>query len=486
MTHTEPPHADALARLEQRLAAELALLELPARPWLPPHPADYDAIIVGAGLCGLSAAAALTLAGVTRILCLDQAPAGQEGPWVTSARMETLRTRKEAAGPALGIPSLTFRAWYEAQYGADAYQAMARIPRQLWMDYLVWYRQALALPVRNQARVTRIAPTPHGVVEIDVETPQGALHLRARRVVLATGIDGLGAPALPPLARTIPAAFIAHSADRIARAQVAGKRVAVVGSGASAMDNAAFALENGAAQVDIFYRRPTLPRIDKFTGIGHQGLTIGYAALPDDAKWQLMLAGERAQIPPPRHSVQRVARHANVTFHNHSPLDALEVNGNAVTVRTPHGAYQVDFIIFATGFQVDWAARPEFAPFAHRVCQWRDRYTPPAGESHDGLAAAPYLGAHFELLPKPGQTSPGDGLSALYCFAFPAVLSHGKLTSGIPAIAEGAQRLTRGIVSSLLVEDRAALLARFHAYDTPELLGDEWHDSETGTEIHHA
>ncbi|QZN97526.1 NAD(P)-binding domain-containing protein [Symbiopectobacterium purcellii] len=473
MTHPEPP----LSQLAQRLSADLALLELPARPWLKESAPDYDVIIVGAGLCGLTAAAALTLAGVTRILCLDKAPAGQEGPWITSARMDDLRTRKEAAGPALGIPSLTFRAWYEAQYGTSAYQAMARIPRALWMAYLTWYRTVLNLPVRNHAPVTRVEPGQQGWVEVDIATAQGKQQLRARRVVLATGIDGLGGPTLPPVARQIPARYIAHSADIIPPTQVAGKRVAVVGSGASAMDNAAFALENGAERVDIFYRRTTLPRIDKFTGIGHQGLTLGYVHLPDETKWQLMLAGEHAQIPPPRHSVQRVTKHANVAFHRASPLTSLREQDEAIALQTPHGQFHVDFIIFATGFRVDFQARPEFASFANTICQWRDRYHPAADQQHDGLASAPYLGKHFELLPKPGVDAEPATISTLYCFAFPAVLSHGKLTSGIPSIAEGAQRLTRGIVSSLLREDRAELLARFQAYDTPELLGDEWQET---------
>src|SRR5690606_5228404 len=86
-----------------------------------------------------------------------------------------------------------------------------------------------------------------------------------------------------------------------------GKRVAVVGAGASAMDNAAAALEAGAAQVDIFVRRDTIPRIDKFTGIGSRGMTHGYVGLPDETKWRYMVEGERAQIPPPRHRQPRNA-----------------------------------------------------------------------------------------------------------------------------------------------------------------------------------
>ena len=42
------------------------------------------------------------------------------------ARMDTLRSPKTLTGPALGVPSLTFRAWYEAKYGLDAWEAGAQ------------------------------------------------------------------------------------------------------------------------------------------------------------------------------------------------------------------------------------------------------------------------------------------------------------------------------------------------------------------------
>ena len=66
--------------------------------------------------------------------CLDRGPAGVEGPWVTYARMETLRSPKVLTGPAAGIPSLTFRAWFVAQFGAAEWEALDKIPRVMWMD----------------------------------------------------------------------------------------------------------------------------------------------------------------------------------------------------------------------------------------------------------------------------------------------------------------------------------------------------------------
>ncbi len=120
MTVTTPGTA-GLAALEERLRQDLAWLELPSKPWVPRRVVDgegvVDVVIVGAGMAGLVASAMLKRLGVDNQLVLDRAPAGHEGPWVTFARMRTLRSPKELTGPAMGLPALTFRAFYEAQYG---------------------------------------------------------------------------------------------------------------------------------------------------------------------------------------------------------------------------------------------------------------------------------------------------------------------------------------------------------------------------------
>lgn len=476
---TAAPISPTLQQLEARLAQDLVWLNLPAKPWVPSRTVDgqevLDVAIVGGGMLGMVSAAALRNLGIDNVTIFDRAPAGREGPWVTSARMETLRTRKDAAGTALGIPSLSFRAWFEAQFGVEAFTAMERVPRAMWMDYLIWYRRVLTLPVQNDTTVTTIKLRDDGLIALTLEPSGQTTATLARRVIIATGIDGLGVPSLPAVAKTLSPHLRAHSSDLIDMAALAGKRVAVVGAGASAMDNAAAALEAGAASVDLFIRRADIPRVDKFTGIGSRGMTHGYLGLPDDTKWRYMVEGERAQIPPPRHSVQRVSRHSNARFHLASPIEALAEQDGAVRITTPKGSYLVDFIIFATGFSVDFANRPELADVAPLVRRWSDAYTPPEDLQHTGLADMPYLGSGFEFLPR--SDAPAS-VSNLYCFAYPAVLTHGKITSGIPSIGEGANRLAQSIARALFVEDRALHLQAFLDVDTPELIGDEWSDAD--------
>ncbi|MGN6097830.1 MAG: NAD(P)-binding domain-containing protein [Bosea sp. (in: a-proteobacteria)] len=477
-----------LEALEARLAQDLAWLELPAKSWVPPRDVDgqhvRDVVIIGAGMAGLVTSGVLKRLGVDNQVLLDRAPAGLEGPWVTYARMRTLRSPKQLTGPAMGLPALTFRAYYEARFGRESWEALDRAPRTLWMEYLVWYRKVLSLPVENEVEVRTIHSRPDGLLELRVIRDTDERTVLARHVVLATGRDGLGGPYVPPIAYTIDRRYWAHTADAIDFEAIRGKRVAVIGAGATSMDNAALALESGCARLDLFIRRTDIPRVNKFTGIGSQGVVHGFAGLPDEWKWRFLDHALRAQTPPPRPSTLRVSQHANAHFHLGSPLLKLEQDDKHLVVTTPKGRYEIDFIIFGTGFQVDLTSRPELAEFAPHIRLWRDRFPAPADMPNSELETSPDLGETFEFLEKTPGACPA--LRQIHCFNFPATLSHGKLSGDIPAISEGADRLARGIVRSLFVADREQHFAALKAFDTPELLGDEWRDADAKIGTPHA
>ncbi|MFN3674076.1 MAG: SidA/IucD/PvdA family monooxygenase, partial [Bosea sp. (in: a-proteobacteria)] len=298
----------------------------------------------------------------------------------------------------------------------------------------------------------------------------------ARHLVLATGRDGLGGSWAPPIVAGIDRAHWAHSADEIDFAALKGKRVGVVGAGASAMDNAAEALEQGAASLDLFVRRKDLPRINKFTGIGSQGVVHGFAGLPDDWKWRFLDYAMKAQTPPPRDSTLRVSRHPHARFHLGSPIESLVERDGHLVLTTTKGAYPLDFLIMATGFSVDLGLRRELSAVAPFIRFWKDRYAPPADIDNAELANAPDLGPSFEFQERESGTCPA--LAQIHCFNYPAMLSHGKLSGDIPAVSEGAQRLARGIARALFVADRRTHFEALVAFGTPELLGDEWMDSD--------
>jgi cation diffusion facilitator CzcD-associated flavoprotein CzcO len=469
------PAVDGLAALEARLRQDMAWLDLPARPWVPPrlHEGEpvLDVAVIGGGMAGMAACAMLTQLGIgARIY--DRAPAGFEGPWATTARMETLRSPKQLTGPALGLPALTFRAWFEAQFGRDAWDALDKIPRLQWMDYLRWYRSVLKLDVRNGHRVDLVLPRADGLVELRMTAPEGPVRVLARRVVLATGRDGLGGAYLPPFAQALPPDKRAHSSDAFDYDTLRGKRVGVVGAGASAMDSAATALEAGAASVDLLIRRAEMPRVNKSKGSGNPGLTHGHYDLPDEWKWRLRHYINAQQVPPPRGSTLRVSRHANARFHLGCPIEAVEQQGDTLRVSTPKGKFTLDFLLLSTGFRVDFGARPEFGAIAPHIRLWSDRYQPEPGQEDQELSDSPDLGPAFEFQEKTPGSCPG--LSQVHCFCYPAALSHGTISGDIPAISDGARRLAQGIASLLYRDDVAAHFAALERYAEPELFGDEW------------
>ena len=464
-----------LAALEARLAYELACLQLPAPRWTPVREhagrGVADIAIVGAGMAGLALAAALVQRGIA-VIVYDEAAAGAEGPWATTARMETLRSPKHLAGPALGIPSLTFRAWFEAQFGSTAWESLEKIPRLQWMDYLRWYRAVLALPVHNGHRVTDLIPQGDGGVELHIDVAGRQLQTRAGRVVLATGRAGLGGPSVPEFAEALPRTRWAHSSDDYDYALLAGRRVGVVGAGASAMDSAATALEEGAARVHLLVRRPDIPRVNKGKGATHPGFVQGYGRLPDDWKWRIRHYINMQQVPPPRNSTQRVSRHANAHFHLGVAIESVAERNGTLHVETTAGPLELDFLIFATGFRVDWRQRPMLRHVAPHIRLWKHRYQPPPGAYDAELAESPDLGAAFEFQPRAGSHCPG--LERLHCFSYPATLSLGVITGDIPAISEGALLLADRLAGLLYGEDIEQHFARIEAFADPEVFGDEW------------
>lgn len=111
----------SLQELNKRVKTDLSYLAFGGDDWVRPltHPEGhvYDAIIVGGGQSGLAIAFGLMRERISNILVIDENPEGYEGPWETYARMVTLRTPKHLTSVDLGVPSLTFRSWWEAQFG---------------------------------------------------------------------------------------------------------------------------------------------------------------------------------------------------------------------------------------------------------------------------------------------------------------------------------------------------------------------------------
>ena len=87
----------------------------------------------------------------------------------------------------IGFPNLTFRAWYEAQFGNKGWDDLFRIPRVMWMEYLAWYREILDIPVQNDSLVEDIAPVGDDLLRLTLNRAGETETLLARSVIVATG-----------------------------------------------------------------------------------------------------------------------------------------------------------------------------------------------------------------------------------------------------------------------------------------------------------
>lgn len=458
---------DALAALERSLRQQLEYLDYPAHDWVPPAGEGVlDVAIIGGGQTGLATAFALRRQKVGNTAIFDRAPAGGTGVWTTFARMRTLRTPKHVAGPDLGIPALTPRAFFEARDGTAVWQSLHKIGREDWQRYLDWYARVLDLPVRHEHALTHVEPEGE-LLRLRFATPDGDVVLRARRLVLATGMDGSGAWVTPVPFDRLPAEKVLHTAQEIDFAGLAGKRLLVIGAGASAFDNLATALEAGAAEARMLVRRPRMPRVNPFRWMEQAGFLGQHHGLPDLLKWRFIRHIFELNQPPPQESWDRVASDPRFAITMGAPITAASMVGEEVELDTPRGSFRADAVILGTGSTFDLGLRPELAPFAQHIRLWRDAFTPPPGEGSALCAVSPYLSDDFSFQEKQAGAAPF--LKRIHCITYAATLSMGLSGASISGMKYGVPRLADGICRALWREDAEKHLAALQAYDLREL-----------------
>ena len=435
--------------------------------WVPDRNGiDHNVTIIGGGQSGCALAFALRRAGIGKVTILEAAPDEQgAGIWLNAARMNLLRTPKSLPGPELGIPELSFQAWFESRHGRDAYAAIDRIKRTDWASYLGWYKALLNIKPRYQTRVERIEPA----------QDHFRLHLNGgtettRKIILATGFAGGGGPYIPDvLTKNLPAAHYAHTEHAIDFAPLRGKTVAVIGAAAAAFDAAGVALEHGARAVHLFARRDSIAATPITRSRGFPGAYDNYYRLPDADRWHQAIRFFRFGSTPTTDAIERTVKHTNFHLHLASPwTNAAAKDGQTAT--TVNGtAYQFDFVIAGTGYSPDVASRPELTAFASDILKWCDRYTPPADERDDFLANHPYLGAGHEFLEKTPGAAPM--LRHIHVQNPAGFLSFGLPIGDVPSMKRDIPVITGRISEDLFLADLDTLRVRMTGDVKPDFSG---------------
>jgi putative flavoprotein involved in K+ transport len=306
-------------------------------------PTEAPVAVAGGGAAGLAAAASLRREGVEPVVLEAAERIG--GTWARRYDRLHLHTVRRFSG-------LPYRPLERA------------LPRYVAKDdyarYLADYAHELALDVRLGHRVERVEPLDGRWV---IGTSEG--DLTADAVVIATGKHNL--KHVPPWPGSDEfRGPVVHSADYRSGAELAGRRVLVVGIGNSGAEIATDLVECGAAFVAIAVRTPP-PIVRRETaGVPAQLLGMLLAPFPPRAVDRVAAAARRVAIGDLRRYGLDAARWG--TFEARRPplidvgfLDMLRagriVVRPAVTRLTPTGAVfaggaeeRFDAVVAATGF----------------------------------------------------------------------------------------------------------------------------------------
>ena len=245
--------------------------------------------------------------------------------------------------------------------------------------------------------------------------------------------------------------------------------MAVLGAGASAADNAAVALEHGAAAVHMFVRRERMQRIQPYRWITFRGFLRHLCDLDDEWRWRFMRRVLSMRESIPQATYDRMRRWPNFEIHVacawHDAKLVQRGSGHRLCIDTERGPFEADYIVCGTGIDIDFTRRSELRDLAPHIKTWGDAYTPTEKERDQRLARYPYLSRDGHYLEKvPGQA---PHLNLIYDFTIAATMSFGPSGASINAMTTAVPRLSAAITKSLFREDAARHWQSFLNYDTP-------------------
>ena len=475
----------SLKQLNEQVISDLSSIGLSDKEWVQPKQHKeghvYDVVIVGGGQSGLCTAFGLFRERISNILVLDENPEGLEGPWVTYARMFTLRTAKHLPSIDLGVPSLTFQSWYRAQYGADGWEKLDKIPRIDWMHYLIWYRKVLNIPVKNEVKLDVIEPSTDSIHKLHIIEKGESKTIHARKVVLATGIQGGGEWYVPDFIKVLPKQLYAHTSEQIDFEQLKDKRIGILGGGASAFDNANYALSEGVKEAHVFVRRKHLPRVNPMRQLEYSGIIERFHALTDFEKYTAISHFFKYNQPPTNDTFLRASSYEGFAMHTDSPWLAVEQMDGGVKVVTPHAEFEFDYLIISTGLISDPSLRPELRQVNEHIVKWGDVVEAPADIANELVDRHPYLTTEFAFVPASPEGA--KALRGIFSFNYAALVSCGVSASALSGIRFAIPKLIKGIADELFEEDKAVILKSFLEYNTEEFVADLSIAKESSTPV---
>jgi hypothetical protein len=325
-------------------------------------------VIIGAGPYGLSLAAHLRHRGVPlRIFGTPMHSWRSRMPAGMCLKSDGFASNLSDPGATLTLEKFC------AERGLAYSHVGYPIPLDTFIAYGMEFQKRL-VPDVEETDVTLLKRVDGGFF---LQTANGA-SLHAQQVVVAAGITHFAY--IPPELAGLPAQYISHTCEHRDPGAFRGRRVAVLGAGASAVDLAAL-LREGGAEVDLVARRTAIefhappgkePRALRDRVVNpRSGLGLGWKSrLCTDAPLlfhamprKFRLRAVRRHLGPAPGWFVRDKIVGRVSMHMGVSLQPPRIEGNRVELRyrAPDGSNSslaVDHVIAGTGYRVSLQRLP--------------------------------------------------------------------------------------------------------------------------------
>jgi thioredoxin reductase len=358
-----------------------------------------DVAIIGAGPYGLSIAAHLAKTGLSfRIFGSPMQSWRNHMP-------KGMQLKSEGFASDLYAPNNSFTLRDYCEEKNLPYSAIGLpVPIETFIAYGLEFQRRF-VPALEETEVTSVHCI-DGVFELKTAAGQT---IRARRVVSAAGVTHFAY--LPPFLAGMPRQFVTHSSEHHKLSSFGGKKVAVLGAGASALDLAALLHEAGA-EVELVARRteiafhaaPREPRpLWQRLRNPRSGLGIG---------WRSRLCTDLPllfHLMPPEFRLRAVRNHlgpapgwfirsrvaGKIAMHLGATIESAEIDGDMVRLQlTEQGGVRstlvADHLIAATGYKVSLSKLSFLAePLRRQICSIDD--TPVLSRSFETSVKGLYM-----------------------------------------------------------------------------------------------